>query len=1111
MSHATVTFVAQAETQSRWVALRRRIQGLGDGWRVAWLGLFLVTTVVVIGDDFGVFAPDTKPELYLNPDRLLKRSLSPWQEAPFLGQTNHNTGILPVAALMTLLQAIGLSAWLMQRLTMIAMLMLGAWGAAKLVAEFTGRQGLGPWLGGVVYAWHPWVIVGAATLPVRLPHIVLPWLLLATHRAITTGRWAPAALAGLAYGAMAGINGGIVNLMLLLPVAILVGWEIATGQARSSRAVASVARASLFAVAISLYWVVPSLVASSASAESVLVSTEDPVAIGRLSPPSEILRGMGMWTSYIVIDQLIENAEQIRFLTSGPVVVAGFGLTALGVSALIGTSRRVTGLVAATGVTGVALMVGLNASGGQSPLAWMLRWAFEEAPILTAFRTTNKIGSMLVLALALAIGAGVGTPSWREAFRLSRVTAAIGTTALVAVAAGPIWAGQLHPLQVPVPDYWFDAAAATDTDVNDRLLFLPGNAQTRYLWGHRGVDDLDTALYDERHVAWRSTIPTGSTPATNMLTAFDVGLQLSRLSPDGLTTYTRLLGAGEALVRTDTDWLRNFGRPTSEVLDEVVDNDNVEVIETFGPTAADRGVDASIVDPHDPALTWVALPDTSIVQAWRLADPLLVVGDGAAVDQMARAGLEPASRAMLYVDDLTDEQLAETLAAGGHLVLTDTNHRRRWAISSTSDSYTPLLGPEEAVADALRARSGDPIHQTVAANDGPVVRASDDPYSLIRRRAAGHPVLAYDGNPLTGWQYGTYTDGRGGWLEIQAARAERVDEVQVVVGTEGKAITEVRIESDDRSVVAPVIDGSARATLRDATDRIRITITETYGYTTQPATISEVLIDGMGDAWRPVIPTARLPETMTDRLSPALADSLSASPVTVLVSRLNGDPTDPFDDEEGALRRKLTLPRAITVRAEGVRAVASFATDTAAGTCREVARVVDASGHVHRLLATPVTDLAAGETASLIGCGGSRRIAAGAAVISGGEFVTVDHLAMSTVTLTESSPDQRVSAATTPRTHDGGAVSLPSETETPVLISSGQAWHPGWRASADGVDLGEPIVAGGYAAGWIAPAGTHEITFRFTPAAATRTAQWVSLAAAVLAAVVVLAAWRRRP
>ena len=852
---------------------------------------------------------------------------------------------------------------------------------------------------------------------------------------------------------------------------------------------------------MSLYWLLPSIAAITSSAGDVLAVTEDPISIGRLSPPGEVLRGMGMWTSYIVLDGQIENPEQLALLTSPPVIAAGFGLFVLGLTGLMAASRRIQALAGSLIVGSIVVMLGVNSSGWQGPLGQGLTWLFEHLPAAAAFRTTNKLGSGLVLGLALAIGAGLGTERWQRLFRVREATAVTAVVVVAAIAAGPILPGQLHPLQIPIPDYWFVAADATDQPADHRLAFLPGNAQTRYLWGYRGVDDLDLALFDQRNVVWRSTIPAGSAPATNALTAFDLGLQLGNHQPASLQTRTQMLGIGDALVRTDIDWIRNFGRPSGQVLADVLAAPGTGALGEFGPDGAARGLPEWIVPPDAPALTHVGLPTTTVAQAWPVDAPLLVVGDNMAVDQLVRAGMTPSTRPMLFVNDLDDDQLRTALAAGGRLVLSDTNHRRRWQISSTTDSYTPLLPPETSVpASEQRALYPAAQHQTVADDDGPVVEALDDPYDLLRQRAAGRPEFAFDGNPLTGWQYGNRTSGEGGWVEVRVDQAALVQAVEVLVGTQGKTITRIGIETDGKELTIPVVDGVARAEIGQRTGRVRVYIDETFGEPSQPASVLEVSITGDDAVWRPVQLGARLPETLDARFrsSPDLRASMRSAPLSIELSRLLGNPADTFDDEEVRLRRRMSVPWEVEIDPTAVRGTVRPSDDASPDDCRVVARISGRPGTGTRLVrARFVEPTPAGTPGEVRGCGPAFTLPSGTLVLTAHERAVVDHLSLSTAP-PQGSPARQLVHATS-RTPTSATFEFASGLDEPVVLSSGRAWHPAWEATADGEPLGRPIITAGYAAGWVVPAGTTTVTTTFGPQRLTTLGQTAS-AAVVLAA-----------
>lgn len=1070
-----------------------------DPWVWAWLALIVITVAVVIGHDVGVFAPDTKPELYLNPDRLLGRALSAWQPDPHLGQTNYNTGIAPIAAAMAGLQALGIAPWMMQRLGMLAMLLGGAWGAARLTRELGGQGGAGPWLTGLVYAWHPWVVVGAATLPVRLPHALLPWLVLTTHRAVRRGGWGPAAAAALAYAAMAGINGGVVNLMLAPVVPAVAAWTAWTQRTGAWRAVLTVGRTGVLAIGMSLYWLVPSLIASGSSASTVVLATEDPVGVGRLSSPTEVIRGMGMWTQYVVIDGQIENVQQLAFLTSGVVGLATFGTVVAAVIALGHCSRHHRVLAGGGLVAGVVGMIGLNDSGGRGPVGAGLEWLFTHVPVVAAFRTTHKVGTVFVLGVALAIGLGVAPTARRWRSRLRR--AGLATLVLVVVVgAGPIVPGQLHPLHMDVPDYWDSASAALDQPDRGRLWLVPGNAATRYLWGYRGVDDLDTALFDDRHVVWRPTIPNGSRGAVNLLTAAGTRLNLGRLEPTALQNLAGLMGVDQLLARTDVDWVRTNGAPSSRVLDQARAAGSVTT--AFGPTGRERGLDPALVDPDDPALTVIGLDPATVVQGRALRAPLLVVGDAfgvAALDE------ELAGRPVLYVDDLTDAQLASAVEAGGEVVVTDTNHRRRWLVNGLADAYTPLLTADTDVIPAeQRARSLDPQDQTVALDLPVTISARAEPYALVHQRAAGRPEFAFDGDLDTIWQYGRKDGGVGGWWQLALPTPARVDEVRVLVDQTNKRITRLQLETSAGTSSHQVVDGVAVFPVDDDVQRLRLTIEETEGFTAAPAGIREVVVTSNDGLLEPVVPGARLPRTLPDRLASGGSDlaGLADAPLRVVLTRLQGTPDDVFDDEEIRLRRRMEIGREATIPAGGVTATVRLADEVAAGTCQTVADIDDVP-----LRVAPTTDAQGGEPVEAVGCSDDVTLPAEAVELLARPGHVIDRLELREVPdgppTTVAAPDVTVTS------RNRTSMTVATASDDPLVLSSGNARHSGWTARLDGsTDLGAPLLANGYAAGWIVPPGIHEVTIQFAPQGPTRLATWASGATTLLAAGLVL--WHRR-
>jgi arabinofuranan 3-O-arabinosyltransferase len=87
-------------------------------------------------------------------------------------------------------------------------------------------------------------------------------------------------------------------------------------------------------------------------------------------------------------------------------------------------------------------------------------------------------------------------------------------------------------------------------------------------------------------------------------------------------------------------------------------------------------------------------------------------------------------------------------------------------------------------------------------------------------------------------------------------------------------------------------------------------------------------------------------------------------------------------------------------------------------------------------------------------------------------------------------------------------------TGSPYFVVAGTGFDARWRASADGVDLGPPLLLDGYSAGWrVADGAAHVVAIRYGPARAAAWAAALSAAGLVSCVLIVAlaAAARRRP
>ncbi|HEY4377699.1 MAG TPA: alpha-(1-_3)-arabinofuranosyltransferase family protein, partial [Acidimicrobiales bacterium] len=155
------------------------------GERIALAVLVAAVAVVVVGSQWGRFAPDTRPDLYQQPGRLLASSLQAWVGgANGLGQGNFNTGLAPVAAVVWVLRTVGTPVWLAVRIWRLAILLVGAWGIRRYLGALFGDRltAAGRFAATVFWLANPYLIVGGNSTPILLPYALLPWTLLALVR-----------------------------------------------------------------------------------------------------------------------------------------------------------------------------------------------------------------------------------------------------------------------------------------------------------------------------------------------------------------------------------------------------------------------------------------------------------------------------------------------------------------------------------------------------------------------------------------------------------------------------------------------------------------------------------------------------------------------------------------------------------------------------------------------------------------------------------------------------------------------------------------------------------------------------------------------------------------
>ncbi|MGE9807702.1 alpha-(1-_3)-arabinofuranosyltransferase domain-containing protein [Janibacter sp. G1551] len=890
----------------------------------------VVMAVIVFGNDAGVFTPDTKPEMFLNPVDTMRGFASAWLDTPNLGASNYNAGVAPVTALFAAFDVVGLPAWVTMRLWRLGLILLAAFGARLVVRHLLRRDSDTPGLavagvaGAIAYAVNPYVVVGGGTTPTMLPYALLPWLVLCWFRGFRAPSWRWAAASALVLAAMSGINAGVVPLMQLLVLVPVVVHAVLIEGHRFLTVAGVVLRTGAIYALLSAYWLVPALAALGLGT-SIAESTESTAAINTANSFTEVLRGLGMWTLYGADGNGSFDPGRLSYVTGPVVILLTFGgpvLAGLGVR----LSRSPARLFGATAVlSGALIMVGTFPNSGTSAWGSAIGAALESVPGLIAFRTTNKVGAVLELGLAVLIALAARAIVPRLSTSAQRWGAAAASSAVLAGSFAPALSGDLFWVRMDVPDYWQEAAA----DVNERadesrVLMVPGTGVAGYSWGYEGPDEIGPSLF-HRPFVFRSAWPSGGRYSANLLAGVDRRLQQGTLPAGTLSALADYIGAGDVVARYDTDGSDIDGGARVEA--QLDDDTGLGPAREYGPAKVAHGASApAVVRPV------TGMDRTTSVAVRSPGGSLLVDGAGTSLASLQSAGLLQSRPALLLAGSLDDEQLAEAVRDEARVVLTDGNARREW--SNTNPAGTgPLVG---AAVDPGSSRAlFSAADQTVARLRGNASVTTSGDGILFGPYAFGDVSQAFDGDRTTGWRFGNFGSGVGnaltltprspvplGTIQLHPMHGEfnRITEVEVTAVVDGEPHTQTVAVTPWNSFPVDVEVPTGPVS------RLTIAVRGVEGIGNGPVGFSEISVPGIE-----MDRVAALPTRLIRRL-PAAAEAAGVAlvdvPIDVALSRERGE-TSGFGVEEPVLEREFALPDTRRYRVSGMVQLADGASDDA--------------------------------------------------------------------------------------------------------------------------------------------------------------------------------------
>jgi hypothetical protein len=908
------------------------------------LAFALVAAVPQLLSRPGTAVADTKSNLYLDPGRFLRQSVSIWDPRVGLGTVTHQQigYLFPMGPFFWVTRELGVPTWAAQRLWTAALLFAASSGVLFLCRTLR-IAAPGSTVAAAAYMLSPYFLqyVGRISV-ILLPWAALGWLVGLTERALRAGRWRHPALIALFVAGMSGVNASGALYVGIAPVL----WLAYAGVSRLHpwRAVWTTAGRTALLVAATSAWWVAGLVVEGAFGIDVLRYTETVPVTSSTSSSSEVLRGLGYWYFYggdalgPWVPTLTQFTQQLWLL------LAGYGSTLLATAGAFAIRWRHRSYFVILLVVGMVLAVGAFPFDSPSPAGRVLKGLVTHTQIGLAMRSTDRATPLVLLAVAVLAGATVAALVARA--RWAGLLVAGAGLAVVLVADPAVWNGTTVPTHFAEPGtspaYVQQAAAALDAvHPGTTVLAVPGENFAAYRYGDT-VDPVWPAVLDRPFVTREQQVM-GSLAGLDLLYGFDDPMQNGVTDPRTFAPLARLLGAGDVLVQNDLAYERYeqpdpavywselsltppglrpplfYGAPrpnisTLKALDEQV--------LALAPAAA----------PPPVAVFAVAGPRPA-VRAEPVAGAVVVDGDGPGLVTAAGLGLLEHDPPVLYAGTLDTHPDARraTLAGGPQLVVTDTNRRQAFRWNTVKEVAGRTLGagepqPADPNNSPLDIFPGAPADaQTTAALSG-VQRVTASSYgNSVAYLPEVRPVEAIDGNLDTAWEVGPFSDLRGQWWQVTLTAPRTTDHVTLVqpyAGDETQWITRVTLRFDGGRPFRAVLDPDSRTaggqtlsfgvrrfrTLRITIDATNLSPAQAEAPGASPVGLAEVRIAGVQATEHVVMPRDLLraagPASVRDRL-------------TLIVARQRLAPVPPRRDPEAAVDRVFWLPTARTFTLTG--------------------------------------------------------------------------------------------------------------------------------------------------------------------------------------------------
>jgi arabinofuranan 3-O-arabinosyltransferase len=915
----------------------------------------------------GRVGADTKQYLYLDPGRLLSRSVSMWDPHTGMGTVTHQTigYAFPMGPYYWVLNQLGSPAWIAQRLWLGSLLFAAGLGILYLLRTF-GLRGPGVVVAALAYMFTPYVLDYAARISVLLmPWAALPWMIAVIRKALREKGWRYPAIFALIVQVIGGVNATALIYVGVGPVLwILYAWLVAR-EVDARRAIRVALRTGGLTLLTSLWWI-SGLRMQGTYGLDVLKYSETVPTVALTSTPNEVLRGLGYWFFYGQ-DRLGPWIEAARDYTQHSyIILAGYGLVVLSLLAAAFLRWRHRVFFVLLLFVGVVIAVGAHPYASPTPLGALFKAFANSSTAGLALRSTGRAAPLVVLSLAVFLGLATNAVFARLRAR-GKVALAYAVPVLVGVLVlanfpalvdGTFYGKNLQRDET-LPSYWTQAIANLNSgDHQTRILEVPGADFASYTWGNT-VDPITPGLTDRPYVA-RELIPYGTPASADLLNAIDRRMQEGVADPASLAALWRRMGVGSVVARNDIDYERyDLVRPV-DLAAVLAAAPGLGAATGYGPPSqfslpAGYSDEISLATPAStkavaPVEVYPVVNPTQIVRAESTQHALMVSGDGEGLVDTAGVGLLDGAGVVRYSASYPNAASLRTATGADEILVVTDNNRlraRRWTTVTQTVGFTEQAGAADQPlttdpGDArLEVFPGEQASALTTTKDVGVKRVVATAYGNTNTYwPEDRPAQALDGDLSTAWRTQGFGDARGQRIQVDldgSITTDHVNLVQPLGGSPNRYITNVQLTFDGGKPVNAVLDGSSRAaagqmvTFPSRTFRsLSIRIVQTNDHRPNlfgqddPVGFAEIRVrDAHATHDVRVAEVVQMPSDLLDALGAASSDH----PVVLVMDRDAIRPVPPRTQPELSIARQFTLPTARTFDLTGNATVSPDAPD----------------------------------------------------------------------------------------------------------------------------------------------------------------------------------------